>query len=265
MLFVGYLVQNNRRPATVKSYVSAIRAVLQEVNVTLQEDRVLITALTRACRLRNDIINIRLPIQKGMLVLLLKEVNTIFAEQPYLKDLYRALLSTAYFGLFRVGELTAAPGAHQVLASDVHIGINKDKILFILRSSKTHGKSSSPQLIKITSSRQAQLKGWHQHLHLRPPCLFALLQTYLSARENSKSYNEPFFVFKNRVPVTAAQFRASLKRCLKSSGFDDKLYTSHCFRIGRSCDLYKCGVSIENIKKLGRWKSNAVFQYLRNC
>ena len=114
MLFVGYLVQNNHKSSMVKSYISAIRAVLQQVNVVLQEDRVLLTSLTKACRLRNDRIMVRLPIQKGVLAMLLNEINYIFDNQPFLRVLYRALFSTAYFGLFRVGELTS--GDHPVLA-----------------------------------------------------------------------------------------------------------------------------------------------------
>ena len=114
MLFVGYLVQNNCKSSIVKSYISEIRAVLQQVNVVLQEDRVLLTSLTKACRLRNDRIMVRLPIQKGVLAMLLNEINCILDNQPFLRVLYRALFSTAYFGLFRVGELGSAD--HPVLA-----------------------------------------------------------------------------------------------------------------------------------------------------
>ena len=101
-LFVGYLVQNNRKSATVKSYISAIKAVLLQVNVRLQEDRVLLTSLAKACRFRNDSILIRLPIQKGVLAIILEKIKELFTDQPFLTDLYRALFSTAYYGLFRV-------------------------------------------------------------------------------------------------------------------------------------------------------------------
>ena len=47
-----------------------------------------------------------------------------------------ALFATAYYGLFRVGEITDSQ--HAVKACDVHIGVNKRKLLFILRTSKTH-------------------------------------------------------------------------------------------------------------------------------
>ena len=67
-----------------------------------------------------------------MLRIILRKVDLIFMEkgQPYLATMYKALISTAYFGLFCVGELTT--GTHPVKVIDVHIGRNKKKFLFIL-------------------------------------------------------------------------------------------------------------------------------------
>ena len=54
--------------------------------------------------------------RKGLLALILRETHSFFNSkgQTFLAALYRALFSTAYFGLFRVGELTK--GEHPVLA-----------------------------------------------------------------------------------------------------------------------------------------------------
>ena len=76
------------------------------------------------------------------------------SPQPYLVKMYRALFVTAYFGLFRVGELTKSQ--HMVRACDVHIGTNKRKLMFILRSSKTHGEGDKPQVIKIEAIENAE-------------------------------------------------------------------------------------------------------------
>ena len=119
MLFVGFLVNDKKQLATVKSYVSAIRAVLQEIGVKLSKDLSLISSLTKACRLVNDQIRTRLPIQKSLLAVIIKQLSRTYDTQPYLKILYKAMLSTSYFGLLRVGELTV--GEHPILAKDVHI------------------------------------------------------------------------------------------------------------------------------------------------
>ena len=151
-LFVGYLIDNKKQSSMVRSYVCAIKSVLRDHGIQVKEDQYLIASLIKACRIINDKVHARLPIKKGMLGVLLKSLNKLFSCQPFLRKLYRCLFSTAYFGLFWIGELTT--GEHPVLAKDVQIAFNKRKILFILRSSKTHGKNSCPQLIKIVSTKK---------------------------------------------------------------------------------------------------------------
>ena len=114
---------------------------------------ILLNSLTWACRIHNDVLYTRLPIQKGLLWLLLKSMFKSFFDkgQSYLAHLYTALFSTAYYGLFRVGEVTS--GSHPIRVTDINIGKNKQKILFILRSSKTHNTCNKPQKVKINSNK----------------------------------------------------------------------------------------------------------------
>ena len=148
VLFVGHLINENRQSATIKSYISAIKAILKADGITIKEDQYLLSSLTWACKLKNDIVHIRLPIQKDLLWLMIKTVrNRIYQDQPYLSRLYSAMLSTAYYGLFRVGEISS--GSHPILVKDVHIAQNKNKMLFVLHTSKTHRKGNKPQLFKI--------------------------------------------------------------------------------------------------------------------
>ena len=57
--------------------------------------------------------------------------------------------------MLRAGEVTKGP--HVVLAENVHIGLNKDKILFVLKSSKMHDKGQKPELIKFSRTTLADL------------------------------------------------------------------------------------------------------------
>ena len=84
----------------------------------LDENTYLLKSLTRACRIHNDRVRIRLPIMKNVLKLLLNALPELFAEQPFLLTLYSALFTTMYFGLFRIGEVTLSQ--HVVKAVDVH-------------------------------------------------------------------------------------------------------------------------------------------------
>ena len=147
-LFIGHLVQQNRQSSTVKSYISAIKAVLKMNSIKVTEDQFLLSSLTRACHLRNDRICTRLPIQKRMLTVLLKGVKNHFWSrgQPYLAALYQTMLSSCYFGLLRVSEVCSGSGMHLVLVKDMHITTNKMKFVFVTLSIK------SLSFVKISAS-----------------------------------------------------------------------------------------------------------------
>ena len=263
ILFIGQLIAERKQSATIKSYISAIRAILRQDRVKLREDEFLINSLTRACRLRNDTVKLRDPIQKTMLNELIGEVRNYYGKilnQPYLSVLYQSILSTAYFGMFRIGEVTS--GDHPILAGDVQIGTNKQKIQFFLRSSKTHGKESRPQSVKI-SSQPIKSKRRKQGEKMQF-CPYELIRRYPKIRGPfSCKKKSPFFVFSDGSKVTPAHMRQCLGKILKRKGYDPKRFTFHCLRSGRAHDLRKYGLSVETIKKLGRWKSNAVYAYLK--
>ena len=259
-LFVAYLIDKNRKSTTIKCYISAIKSVLKDNLIEVDEDRYLLSSLTRACQILNDKVKTRLPIGKDLLHVILKNVQESFnsRNQPYLALLYTTIIVTTYYGLLRFGEVSA--GSHPVLVDDADIGINKNKFLFILRTSKTHGKGSKPQKIRISrnnsdfkSARERRRDIW---------CPFKLLSNYVNTRKTSRSANEPFFVFNDRKPVKPQHLRSVLKDALIKGHFDHRLYGFHSLRGGRALDLLKMGVSVETIKHLGRWKSNAVFTYL---
>ena len=260
ILFVGYLIEKKRKSATIKSYISAIKSVLADDGVKLNEDRFLLTSLTKACKLVNDKVRTRLPIQKGILNILIKKCNEFFSEQnqSYLAILYSALFMAGYFGLLRVGELTG--GEHPIRAVDVHMGENKNKILFILQTSKTHWKDSCPQMVKIASRKETNVPSQNDHIGY---CPFALIKRYIAVRPKLLNQSQQFFVFSDGAPVKPRHMRTTLKKLLTISGFDSRLYGTHSLRIRRASDLRKMLLSVETIKKLGRWSSNSVFLYLK--
>ena len=266
MLFVGYLIDEGKKSRTIRSYVSALKAVLMNVNEEINENSVLLSSLTRAYKLHNDRVTTKLPISKHMLWLILSGVTKLFdiPPQPYLEILYKTLFMTAYFGLFRIGELTES--AHNVKAVDVHVGLNKDKLMFVLHSSKMHTKGVKPQIIKINAIGQLQEKlDRTSKIHtVRSLCPFQAIQQYIKVRKKRKINvpEEPFFIFNDRKAVKPNNFRFILKKAIRTMGLDDTFYSSQGFHSGRACDLLDMGISVETIRKLGRWKSTSVYTYL---
>ena len=100
LLFAGYLINQNKRAGTVRSYVSAIKTTLRLEGIDINENQFLLGTLTRACKLNNDVWVVQTPIQKGMLKVLLRSISNYYKElnQEYLESLYLAIFSTAYYG-----------------------------------------------------------------------------------------------------------------------------------------------------------------------
>ena len=268
ILFVSYLVNNEYKSTTVRSYVSAVKAVLKNDGVEINENRYLLGALTKACRIKNDQMRTRLPIRKKLLEVLLTATDNYFMEkgQPYLAILYKALFSTAYYGLFRVGELTQSK--HVLTVKDVHIGENKKKLCFVLRSSKTHNKGMKPQIVKISSRAVKKKEGKRSNLTKSGEssryCPYQLLRDYLKAQRTFKRKHENFFVFSDRTPLKPDNMWKILHKLLKKENFEYQLYNCHLLRSGRAIDMVECyGCSMETLKKIGRWKLNIVFTYLK--
>ena len=248
-------MDNGSQSQTIKSYISAIKGVLKNDNYDWDDSRILLSSLTRACRLENDKLRCRFPIQKGLFELILFELKRTLNGQFYLETLYRALFCLAYYGLMRIGEL--ALGSHTVKACNVHVGINKDKILIVLYSSKTHGQNCHPQKIKI----EAQNTGNSDHKLI---CPFEALCAFLRIRGSFIDEQEHFFTYRDNSTVLPNQVRIILKRCLDAMSLDSSLYNTHSFRIGRTVDLWRTNkLSLEQLKQIGHWRSNAVYKYLK--
>ena len=160
--------------------------------------------------------------------------------------------------MLRVGEFTL--GGHTLKTCDIHVGDKKDKVMVVLYSSKTHGKESRPQKIRI-SAQPSSISGQSKSRHF---CPFKIVIQYLVIRGKYISNSEQLFIFRDRTPLKPNHVRAFLGTLLDRLNLDSSLYDVHRLRIERTCDLFKFEFRIDQIKEWGRWKSNAVDRYLKN-
>ena len=217
-LFGAYLVHiQGVQSATLRSYFSAIKNVLTCDGYEWNDAKVLLHTLVKACRIKNDFLQPRFLITFGLLEMLLFEINRFYSTQPYLQLLYKILFVLAYYRLMRVGELMYSP--HAVKATNIHIGTNKNKILIVLYTSKTHGCASMPQKIKI--SERESTGGNKKNF-----CPFKLLQNFIAVCGGYDSEEELLFILADRSPVTLTMARALLTKLLKSLNLDHTLYNS---------------------------------------
>ena len=252
-LYITHLWEKNTKSSTLKSYLSGIKSVLLDDNYEWKEDKYLFASLTRACRLTNDRVKNRLPIQKGLMHMILDRIEKDLGErQYYLCLLYQCMTILGYYGLLRIGEM--AEGPHSVKAKNVHSAKNKEKILMYLFSSKTHGLDRVPQKIKM----------WADNFSNERHSPFDITNRFSKLRGGYYDDTENYFIYRDRTPVKPANYRKILRKILKGLGLNPRNYDTHSLRIGRATDLMKLGYSVDTIKLLGRWRSNAVFKYIRN-
>ena len=262
VLFVGYLVNTDKKSTTIRSYISAIKSVLYRDGIILNENKFLLNSLTKACRLKNDRIRTHLLIRKSLLCLLIDSRDLVYAQspQPYLSTMYKALFMTAYYGLFRLREVTEGP--HVIKAVDVHVGDNKNKVMFVLHTSKTHGHDKKPQIVKISEVSDGTNND--NKISMHGLCPFQLLRDYWDLRKmcNDRQH-EQFFVFQDRSLVKPFHVRALLKKLIILNDLDGTLYCFHGIRMGCATNMLHLNFSLESIRQIGRWKSTAVYTYLR--
>ena len=136
-------------------------------------------------------------------------------------------------------------------------------MLLILRSSKTHTIGDQAQSIKIASTpidpKKSSKKEGSQL------CPFKLLKEFIEVRPvGAQTDTEQFFIWRDRSPVQSWQVATMLQAMIKCIGLNENNYSFHSFRAGRAGDMLRLGLSVETIKKIGCWKSNAVFAYLKD-
>ena len=136
----------------------------------------------------------------------------------------------------------------------------------VLRTSKTHNRNQKPQIITVASIAQKDGEFLY-FLDDHNFCPYVIITNYIKLRNSLRIKNSSkhpnCFIFSNGSPVKVERVRAVLKRAVADANLDPENYDTHSLRSGRARDLFKVGISVEDIKKIGRWNSNAVYNCLK--
>lgn len=255
-VYVASRVEKGDQSGTIKSYLSGIKFMLSRDGIEINTHTARLRALIKACKYKNDRVIHRMPISEHLLVKLIKIVNEIFDSQPYLAKLYQCMLVMGFYGMLRVGEM--ASGEHPILARDVHFNSRLKKVQVILRTSKTHGRGDQPQYIKFCDG---DARVYLYNKRFRP---YMVVRDYMDARGPKLHDSDPFFVFGDNSPVKPYQMQAVLKRALSRFHLDPTDFGVHSLRIGYATTLDHRHVSLDVIRRKGRWKrTNIVYRYIR--
>ena len=184
----------------------------------------------------------RLPISIDLLNKIIESLY-LLGLSNYETTLFKAMFSAHFFFALRIGEITDSK--HNILINQ--ITISADNIMLNFKSykhSSSNSNADSPHVVNQSAS---------------PACPVVNINNYLQLRGNKFG---PLFKLRDKA-VSSTVYSNTLKSILKVLGKDISKFSSHSFRIGAATYWSNIGFSELQIKRMGRWKSNAIFKYLR--
>ena len=196
--------------------------------------------------------DVRMPISRPLLYELVRALEHT-SPSAYRRSLFGAMFMTAFYGFFRIGELSC--NSKQLVDTVVQF----DQVTFLKQSSRVtavkivitkfkHNTNNRPFVITIESEPS------------EPFCPVQTLIDYIKLRGYHKG---PLFTCAAGGAISTNNFNTELRRPLNFCGLDCSRYKSHSFRIGAACHASEKGFSDSQIRALGRWSSDAFRTYIR--
>lgn len=173
-------------------------------------------------------------------------------SSAYQTLLYQTLFLVAFYGFFRVGELTVKGAILKPLVQiqDLHFQFKDNCVtaatIVITNFKHNLGRHPFPVVLDCATGTEF--------------CPVNYLQRYCSMRGTILG---ALFCFSDGSPVKTSHFTQQLRQALNFCGLDSSKYKSHSFRSGAASFAADKGLSDARIHQLGCWKSDAFKLYIR--
>ena len=229
-LYISYLSFRKLAYSTITLHLSAISYAHKLEGFCDPTKSFLIQKLlTALSRQRHS--DIRLPITRPVLHELIRSLKYTNSS-AFQRALFSAMFLTAFYGLFRIGELSTKStrfACSVVQYRDLKI-LSREGIPCTAKITITdykHNSDHRPFDILITRDDSV------------PFCPVKTLLGYCKVRSNRPG---PLFCNSDQSPITVHQFNTELQRCLQYCGLDISRYKNHSFRIGGSVSRCRQGL-----------------------
>lgn len=251
--FISFCSIRELSPATVSSYIDGLRFFSTDLDgvasiPNLEVVSRLLTGLAKSGKRP-------LPRKAGIPCALLRRIIASLPSVPGLSaydvTLYSTCFIVCYFGAFRVSEFLFSSDQMKLLSRD-RVSFHIDgSVRFILP--KTKNNSAGPAQEVLFPS-----------LAPDPICPVSAVRSFLARRPVTLG-SAPFFIDQSRSPVLPKRFTDVLRLALSAAGIlDPESFSSKSFRVGAASDAFALSVPESSIKALGRWKSSAFMDYVRD-
>ena len=158
----------------------------------------------------------------------------------------------SYHAFLRIGEVTVRIAADQsrvIQRNQIKISKSRDNLVSLELTMYEYKHSDLiPKTLVIPSQVDSRF------------CPVKSLQEYLNI---GNVILGPLFQFPDGAAVSRSFFTKSLRSILQFNHFNPDVYQTHSFRIGAASDTAARGVPMITIQHMGRWKSNALKNYIR--
>ena len=245
-VFVSFLHDQGYAPASIVSYVSAIAYIHKLLGLQDPTSSGLVQKLIAGATKVYAPKPSRLPITILILHRVLLGIDEIIPVH-YHKILLKAMFTTSFFGLMRIGEVTMSKQKSVPLLID-QLQLSMEQAIITISQFK-HNKGNKP--VQIPLQRQED--------HVLCPVYNLSQYILLRGREPG-----PLFAFPGPSPVPRTFFSKQLSLLISLAGYDIKRYQAHSFRIGGASYYAEKGYTDAQLRLLGRWGSNAFIRYIRN-
>ena len=255
MNFVAYAFSQGLKYQTIKCYLSAIRHLqvscgggdpkvggMPQLELALRGTRKEQSGQAKQTRL---------PITPSVLLRMRQVWDRDGASWDHI--MLWAACCLGFFGFLHSGELTAAEDGE--FDPKQHLSFRDIAV----------DNPADPSVLSVRI-KQSKTDPFRQGVTIfvgrtnTPLCPVTAVLAYLAVRGQGEG---PLFRFSDGQPLTRQRLVLAVRRALAAAGYRSEDYAGHSFRIGAATTAAACGVPVDVIKALGRWKSQAYQLYVR--
>ena len=251
MGFAAYLKETLRlRAATISSYLAGVRSYCVDFDgEIIAFKHPLLLRMLEGCRRRERATQgparVRVPITTPVLRAMVRARGRASSTRTIM---LAAAMITAFFGLFRAGEITFKGKRYPLLRrADVTWAPDGRSVTIHLRQSKTDIRRRGVAVTLFANDSDI--------------CPVAHLRRTWEAAVR-KGSEDPLFQNAGGGPLTYMAFLRAVKTWASAAGLPTTAVGTHSLRSGAATSLAKLGLSDYLIKTMGRWTSLCYQRYI---
>lgn len=238
---VASLHEAKLSPSTIASHMSAIRFWHDLHNWDSPTKHIIVQKMLMGARHIHAQPQLRTPVTPTILRALLSAIEAM-PWSSYIKRLYMAMYTLAFYAFLRVGEMTHS--RHALRHQDCVL--HPSAITLTFRSYKFSRGGQTSLVIPAANHDLCPHQHMSQYLFMRPRGAVLL------------------FVDQHGNGVSGRRFTTHLRDVVDYARLSNLNIKPHSFRIGAATTAANAGISADAIQRMGRWSSAAFAKYIRH-